>query len=65
MCTMADEDTTVTIGLEQGFYSAREDCGLIQICVGVVSGVVNGRNISVDYMTIDGSAEGSLLHYLQ
>ena len=50
---------TVTVGLTQGFFSASEDSGFVQICVGVLSGDISGMNtISLDYRTIDGTAEG-------
>ncbi|CAI8052979.1 Extracellular matrix protein 3, partial [Geodia barretti] len=56
--TSADDgDTSVIVGIEQGFYSAKENDGPKQICVEAVSGDINGRNILVDFMTIDGSAK--------
>ena len=49
----------MTIGLQAGFYSTSEDTGFVVVCVGAISGDINGRNISIDYMTIDGSAKGN------
>ena len=50
----------MTIGLQNSYYSAREDGGLLQVCVEVLSGSTDGRTISLGYTTIDGSAEGSV-----
>ena len=49
------------IGLQNSYYSVREDGGLLQVCVEVLSGDINGRTISLNYTTIDGSAEGCLV----
>lgn len=54
-------DIPVSIGLQKGYYSAREDSGSIQICVEVTSGDITGRNISFNFTTADGSAKGSFL----
>ena len=51
-------DTSVTIGLQQSYYSVREDGGFLQVCVEILSGDTEGRTISLDYTTVDGTAEG-------
>lgn len=57
-------DVPVTIGLQQGYYSTSEDSGSVQICVEVVSGDISGRNLSLDYTTVSGSARGKLVYTL-
>lgn len=59
LSVVIDGDTSVTIGLQAGFYSTSEDTGFVEVCMGAISGDINGRNISIDYMTIDGSAKGN------
>ena len=61
---IVDETVPLTIGLQQGYYSTLESNDLLQVCVEVTSGAIAGRNISLNYTTIDGSAEGMhrLLH---
>ena len=54
----------MTVEIEQGFYSARESAGPMQVCVGASAGNISGRNISIYYMTIDGSAQGMLTSLL-
>ena len=54
----------MTVEIKQGFYSARESAGLMQVCVGASAGNISGRNISIYYMTIDGSAQGMLTSLL-
>ena len=49
----------VEIGLMQSFYSIDEGSGEAEVCIQVISGEISGRNISVDYTTIDGSAKGN------
>ena len=58
------DGTSVTVDIEQGFYSARESAGPMQVCVGASAGNISGRNISIYYMTIDGSAQGMLTSLL-
>ena len=58
----AGDGTSVTVGLLQGFYTASEDSGSIQVCVGVLSGeLIEG--LTLDYTTVDGSAEGIIIHW--
>ena len=52
-------DVPVLIGLQQGYYSILESSNLVQVCVEVISGVIGGRNIFIDYTTLNGSAEGN------
>ena len=56
-----DTDTPVTIGLQQGYYSILEGSKLVQVCVQVVSGEIAGRSISIEYTTLNGSADGIIL----
>ena len=49
---------SLTIGFQQGYYSTREGNDLLRMCVEVVSGDIAGRSVSLNYTTIDGSAEG-------
>ena len=49
----------VEIGLMQSFYSIDEGSGEAEVCIQVISGEISGRNISVNYTTIDGSAKGN------
>ena len=49
----------MTIGLQAGFYSTSEDTSFVEVCMGAISGDISDRNISIDYMTIDGSAKGN------
>ena len=51
-------DIPVKIGLEKGFYSIGEDSGEVEVCVELKSGDIAGRSISIDYETLDGSADG-------
>lgn len=48
----------MAVGLEQGFYSVNEDSGIVQVCTEVKAGDIAGRSISVQYATLDGSANG-------
>ena len=58
MAIIVIDDTAVTVGLESGYYSVIENDGVVQVCLGVISGVLNGRTVSLDYLTINGSAKG-------
>lgn len=55
---MTNPDLPVSVGLQKGYYSVREDGGPVQVCVEVTSGDLTGRNISFIYATFDGSAKG-------
>ena len=46
------------VELEKGFYSTDEDSGELEVCVDVKSGDIAGRSVSIDYTTLDGSADG-------
>lgn len=53
-----DTTSQVSIGLQQSYYSTAES-GSIQVCVDVLSGDITGRSVSLNYTTLDGSAEGT------
>ena len=48
----------MTIGLEQGFYSVEEDSGTVEVCADIKGGDIAGRSISIQYTTLEGSANG-------
>ena len=54
-------DIPLAIGLQQGYYSTEEGGSFVQVCVEVESGDISGRSISIDYTTVDGSAQGTIL----
>ncbi|CAI8052156.1 hypothetical protein GBAR_LOCUS28548, partial [Geodia barretti] len=56
VCVTSADDIQLTIGLEKGFYSTGEDSGDLEVCVEVKSGDIAGRSISIEYTTLDGSA---------
>ena len=49
---------TVTIGLQQMYYSAVEGVGSVDVCIAVLSGNITGSSFMISYTTIDGLAEG-------
>ena len=56
--TCAAPDLSVTIGLQKRYYSVREDSGSLQVCMEILSGDIGEITISINYSTIDGTAEG-------
>jgi hypothetical protein len=57
LCVFSTADVPLTIGLQQGYYSVREDGSTIQVCVEIESGYIAGRSISLNYTTLEGSAQ--------
>ena len=43
----------MTVGLQHSYYSSEEDSGLLQVCVEVLSGQLDGRTVSLSYSSID------------
>ena len=52
-------DIPLNLGLQQGYYSVREDGSTIQVCVEIESGYIASRSISLNYTTLEGSARGT------
>ena len=50
-------DTTATVGVQHGYYSAEEVDGVLQVCVEAFQ-IDDGESITVTYETFGGSAEG-------
>ena len=54
----------VTIGLQQTSYAVDEVDGTVAVCMKVISGDVDGRNIVINYATSSGTANcKSWLYY--
>ena len=49
---------TVSIGLQQVYYSAVEGQGSAEVCIAVLNGNITRSSFTVSYTTIDGLAEG-------
>ena len=54
----------MTVGLQHSYYSSEEDSGLLQVCVEVLSGQLDGRTVSLSYSSIDGTAAGNKTSYV-
>lgn len=46
------------IGIRQTMYSVRETDSYAAVCIEILSGDANGRNITISYSTSNGTANG-------
>lgn len=50
--------TLVTIGIQHTAYTVTEGNNIILLCTAVEAGSIAGRTITIEYETVDGSAQG-------
>ena len=51
----------VTVGLQQSYYSTVEGQGPVEVCLSLLSGdIPTGSSFAINYITVDGLAEGKI-----
>ena len=51
--------TVVTVSIEEPRYSVSEEFGVIEVCVEMEEGILNGVNVTVWLKTVPGTAQES------
>ena len=51
--------TVVTVSIQEPSYSVSEESGVVEVCVEMEDGLLNGVNVTVRLKTVSGTAQES------